>query len=71
MGRQFDTLLSLIGTDMGGNDPVFEINRQGMGIGLHCDLSADGPRRDGVIVGIKADGEVGIDFQRVRVPAIG
>jgi len=60
--RQFNALLSFIGTDMGGDDLVFEVNSEGLCIGFNNDLSADGPRWDGVTIDIKADGEIGIDL---------
>ena len=49
----------------------FEIDREGVGICLNNNLSANGPWRDRVIIGIKPDGEIGIDLCRSRIPAIG
>ena len=60
--RQFNALLSFIRADMGGDGLVFEINGEGLCIGLNSDLSADGPRRDRVIIDIKPDGEIRIDL---------
>jgi hypothetical protein len=47
---------------MGGDDFVLEVNSKGLCIGFNNDLSADGPRWDRVIIGIKADTKIGVDL---------
>jgi len=47
---------------MGGDALVCEANSKGLCIGFNNDQSANGPRWDGVTIGIKADGEIGIDL---------
>jgi hypothetical protein len=61
----------LIGAGVSGNGFFFEIDGEGLMVSLDDDLLADGPWGDGVRVAIEADGEVGVDLCRGRIPAIG
>lgn len=71
VGGQFDTFFVLIGAGVCGNGFFFEIEGEGVKVGLDDDLFADGPWGHGVGVSIEADGEVGVDLGRGRVPAFG
>jgi len=71
VGGQFDPFSVLIGAGVGGNGFFFEIEGEGLMVGLGDDLFADGPWGHGVGVSIEADGEVGVNLCRGRVPAVG
>ena len=62
MFGQFNALISFIGTDMGGDGFVFEVNPEGMIIGFNSDLSANVPRCNGVTVAIEPDRKIGMDL---------
>jgi hypothetical protein len=53
-----------------GNGFIFEIDGEGAVVCFDNYLFADGPRGHGIGIGIEADGEVGVDLCRGRVPAI-
>jgi len=71
VGWQFDPFSVFIGAGVGGEGFFFEIEGEGVMVGLDDDLFADGPWGHGVGVSIEADGEVGVDLCRGGVSAIG
>lgn len=71
MCGQLHTFFALIGTGVRSNDLSPEIDGEGAVVCFDNHLLAYGPRGHGVGVGIEADGEVGVDFGRIGVPAIG
>jgi hypothetical protein len=71
VGGQFDALFALVRARVSGNDFIFEIDAKGAVVCFEHDLLADGPGGHGIGIGIEADGEVGVDFCRGCVPAIG
>ena len=71
VGGQFDTVFALIGSGVGGNDFVLEIDGEGAVVSFDNYLFVDGPRGHGVGICIEADGEVGVDPCRNCIPAIG
>lgn len=56
---------------MGGEGFFFEIEGEGLMVGLDDDLLADSPGGHGVGVSIEAHGEIGVDLCRGQVSAIG
>jgi len=70
VGGQFDPFSVFIGAGVGGEGFFFEIEGEGLMVGLDDDLLADSPWGHGVGVSIEADGEVGVDLCRGGVPAV-
>ena len=68
---QLDALFALEAARMDGHLPLVQIDGDGGRIGLDRDLLADGPRRDGIGIAVKAYGKVFVYRHLAGLPAIG
>ena len=67
----FDSLLALPGAAVAGDGLVFEVDGEGLLIGLDDDLPADRPGRDAVGVAVEADGKIRVNPGEGGLAAVG
>jgi hypothetical protein len=67
---EFDALCALPAPEVGRHGLVLEVARQMVMIGLDGNGFANEPRRHGIRVAIKTNGEIGMDFGLSRITAI-